>query len=155
MGSSVTGQPTSRSEEVTSEDEAVGTLVRRPPVVVGPDTTVRRVAQILAEESIGAVVVRRERPDEAPHRYTIGVVSERDISHAIARGQDPDSTLATDVMTTELAHAEPGDTIVRVAARMIANEVRHLPVTEDEALIGVISERDVLRALVQALRNEK
>ena len=35
------------------------------------------------------------------------------------------------------------------------NEVRHLPVTEDEALIGVISERDVFRALVQALRDEK
>ena len=150
-----TSRDVTRPEDVTSENEAVGTLVRRPPVAVGPDTTLRRVAQILAEESIGAVVVRRERPDEAPHRYTIGVVSERDISHAIAHGIDPDTTLATDVMTTELAHAEPGDSIVRVAARMIANEVRHLPVTRDEALIGVISERDVFRALVQAMRDEK
>ncbi len=134
--------------------DAVRTLVHRLPVVVSPETTLRAVAQILAEESIGAVVVRRERPSEAPHRYTIGVVSERDISQAVARGMDPDTTRAADVMTAELAQAEPGDTIMRVATRMMANEVRHLPVAEDEVLIGVISERDVLRALVQALHEQ-
>ena len=71
--------------------EAVRTLVRRPPVVVAPGTTFA-VAQILGEESIGAVVVRREQPSEAPQGSTIGVVSERDISQAIARGMDPDTT---------------------------------------------------------------
>jgi CBS domain-containing protein len=37
---------------------------------------------------------------------------------------------------------------------MMANEIRHLPVIDDEELVGVISERDVLRVLVQALRKE-
>ncbi len=136
------------------ENEAVRTLVRRPPVAVDPQMTLRAVAQILAEESIGAAVVRRERPNETPHRYTIGVVSERDISHAVARGMDPDTTRAADVMTAELADAEPDESILRVATRMMANEVRHLPVNDGEELIGVISERDVLRALVQALHEQ-
>ncbi|MEX1009308.1 MAG: CBS domain-containing protein [Acidimicrobiia bacterium] len=136
------------------ENEAIRTLLRRAPVAVDPQMTLRAVAQILAEESIGAVVVRRERPLGTPHSYTIGVVSERDISHAVARGMDPDTTRAADVMTAELADAEPDETILRVATRMMANEVRHLPVNEGEELIGVISERDVLRALVQALHDQ-
>ena len=124
----------------------VRTLVQREPVVVDPQTTLRAVAEILAEEAIGAVVVRRERPSEAPHQYIVGIVSERDVtSPTVARGMDPDTTPVVDVMTAELAHAEPSDTILRVAARMMANEVRHLPVTEGDELVGVISERDVLR----------
>lgn len=137
------------------EHETVRTLLHRGPVTVDPGTTVRAVAQILAEELIGAVVVRHERPEEAPYRYTIGVVSERDISHAIARGLDPDTTCAVDVMTWELADAEPDDSILRAAVRMIANEVRHLPVMEGDALIGVVSERDVLRALTEALHDRR
>jgi signal-transduction protein with cAMP-binding, CBS, and nucleotidyltransferase domain len=98
------------------------------------------------------VTVRRERPDAAEHGWTIGVVSERDVTHAVARNMNVDTTQAVDVMTAEIAHADPSDTVLRVAARMMANEVRHLPVIDGEELVGVISERDVLRVLVQALR---
>jgi CBS domain-containing protein len=129
------------------------TLVRREPVAVDAQTTLRAVAEILSEEGIGAVMVRRGRPEEASHAHMIGIVSERDVTHAVARGMDPDTTWAVDVMTAEPARADPNDTILRIAARMMANEVRHLPVTEGEQLIGVISERDVMRALVQALHD--
>jgi CBS domain-containing protein len=81
-------------------------------------------------------------------------VSERDITHAVARDMDLDTTPAVGVMTAELAYADPSDTVLRVAARMMANEIRHLPVIDGEELVGVISERDVLRVLVQALRKE-
>ena len=71
------------------------------------------------------------------------------MSRAVAEGLDPDTTRAGDVMTLELACASPSETIVRVAMRMLANQVRHVPITENGALLGVVSERDVLRALVQ------
>jgi signal-transduction protein with cAMP-binding, CBS, and nucleotidyltransferase domain len=140
-------------EHTIGAQSAVRGLVRREPVVVDPHTKLRTVAEILANEAIGVVVVRRERPD-APHGHTIGVVSERDITHAVARDMDLDTTPAVGVMTAELAYADPSDTVLRVAARMMANEIRHLPVTDGEELVGVISERDVLRVLVQALRKE-
>jgi CBS domain-containing protein len=140
--------------DVKVENEAIRTLARRPPVVVDPEMTLRAVARILAEESIGAVVVRRERPLGTPHSYTIGVVSERDISHAVARRMDPDTVRAADVMTANIADAQADETILRAATRMLANEVRHLPVSDGEELISVISERDVLRALVQALHEQ-
>jgi signal-transduction protein with cAMP-binding, CBS, and nucleotidyltransferase domain len=144
-------EPRPDAEQTNVAQSAVRMLVRRAPVTVDPQTKLRTVAELLAKEEIGAVVVRREHPDAAPHRYTIGIVSERDVTHAVARDMDPDTTPAVDVMTAELAHADPGDTVLRVAARMMANAVRHLPVTDGEELVGVISERDVLRVLVQAL----
>ena len=145
-------EPQPHVEHTTGAQSAVRGLVRREPVAVDPQTKLRTVAEILANEAIGVVVVRRERPDAAEHGWTIGVVSERDVTHAVARNMNVDTTPAVDVMAAEIAYADPSDTVLRVAVRMMANEVRHLPVIDGEELVGVISERDVLRVLVQALR---
>jgi hypothetical protein len=51
---------------MTMEDQKVRSVVKRPPVVVHPESTLRAVAVTLAEESIGAVVVRGTRPAGAP-----------------------------------------------------------------------------------------
>jgi CBS domain-containing protein len=134
--------------EMTVEDESVRSLVKRPPVVVHPESTLRAVAVTLSEESIGAVVVRGTRPAGAPGSRAEGVVSERDIVQALADGLDPDTARAQDVMTLDLACAAPNEQMSTVAARMLDNEIRHLPVTEDGVVVGMISERDALRVLV-------
>ena len=112
----------------------------------------RTVAQILAEESIGAVVVRGTRPPGAPGSRAEGVVSERDIVQALADGHDPDRTRAQDVMTLDLASAAPEESVLEVAKRMLDNEIRHMPVMADGVVVGVISERDVLRVLGRRAR---
>lgn len=130
------------------EDETVRSLLKRPPVLVHPDATLRAVAETLAEESIGAVVVRGTRPPGAPGSRAEGVVSERDVAQALADGLDPDTTRAEDVMTMNLACAAPDESVLTVATRMLDNEIRHMPVTENGVLIGVVSERDALHAFV-------
>jgi CBS domain-containing protein len=125
---------------VRSDDEAVRGLIRRPAVDVAPDATLRMVAETLRDESIGVVLVH------APHGT--GLVSERDVVQAIAEGADPDRKRAEDVMTIDLALADPDEPVISVARRMLANEIRHLPVTDDGAIVGVISARDALEALV-------
>ena len=130
------------------EEEAVRTLVKRPPVVVHPESTLRAVAETLSEELIGAVVVRGTRPPGAHGSHAEGVVSERDIVQALADGLDPDTARAQDVMTLDLACAAPNESVLSVAARMLDNEIRHLPVTEDGVVVGMVSERDALRVLV-------
>jgi CBS domain-containing protein len=119
---------------------------------VYPESTLRSVAQTLSENSIGAVVVRGTRPPGAPGSHAEGVVSERDIVQALADGLDPDTTRAEDVMTLDLASASPGESVLGVAAIMLDNEIRHVPLTEDGVVVGVVSERDVLRALVEERR---
>lgn len=87
------------------------------------------------------------------HPY--GLVSERDINRALAVGLHPDTTRASDVMTIDLASARAEETIVQVATRMLANGIRHVPVTDGDALVGVVSERDVLGALVQHVHDQR
>lgn len=137
-----------RDRELTMLDEAVRNLVKQPPVVVYPESTLRSVAQTLSEEWVGAAVVRGTRPPGAPGSRAEGVVSERDIVRAFANGLDLDGTRAQDVMTLDLACATPDESVLEVAARMLDNEIRHMPVVEDGVVVGVVSERDVLRVFV-------
>lgn len=129
------------------DQDAVRTLVHRPAVDVLPGATVRAVAQTLAAESVGVAVVHaRSRP--GPGLRVAGLVSERDIVQWIADGSDPDTARAEDLMTTELASVRPGESIRTAALRMLDNDVRHLPVVDGDTVVGVISMRDTLQALL-------
>ena len=131
---------------MTIEQQTVRGLVARPPVEVAPDATLRSVAETLTEELIGIVVVRGTRPAGARADRAEGVVSERDIIRALAEGLDPDEARAEDVMTMELESASPTSSVESVAAQMLDNEVRHVPLIEGGVVVGVVSERDLLRA---------
>lgn len=134
--------------------EPVRDLLRRPVVIVDSATSLRDVAAILSEELIGAALVRRTVIADGTVTHPEGIVSERDISRAVAAGLDLDTTQAGDVMAVDLATARAQDTILRVATRMLANGIRHMPVSEGDALVGVVSDRDVLGALVQQVQNQ-
>ncbi|HZP29832.1 MAG TPA: CBS domain-containing protein, partial [Acidimicrobiia bacterium] len=121
----------------------------RPAVQVHADDTLRRVAVTLTEESIGAVVVRNPHPGLA----WCGIVSERDVVEAVAGGLHPDRTRAADVMTADVAFAEVDEPLLAATQRMLANEIRHLPVVEDGVVVGVISARDSLQALADEIRD--
>jgi CBS domain-containing protein len=136
---------------MNNENDVVRTLVKRPAVVVDPDATLRQVAATLADDYIGVAVVRGVRPIGAPGNRAEGLVSERDIVRALAEGANPDTEVARNIMTIDLASAAPSDSIVHVAECMLDNEIRHVPITSDDgAVVGVVSERDALRAFVTA-----
>jgi len=130
-------------------NEAVRTLVHRPAVDVLPETTLRGVAEVLNEEVIGLAIVRAPHPQGSGTRAA-GLVSERDIVAALADGSDPDRTRAEDVMTGDLASARPDESIRDAAMRMIENDVRHLPVLDGDDVVGLISLRDVVQALLES-----
>jgi signal-transduction protein with cAMP-binding, CBS, and nucleotidyltransferase domain len=123
--------------------DRVQRLAMRPAVYVHGNDSLRQVATTLVEESIGAALVR------GPHGAS-GIVSERDLVRAISDGADPDRTRAADVMSEEMVMVEPGDDVLAAAHRMLDNEVRHLPVIQDDVTYGMVSARDALRALVEA-----
>jgi CBS domain-containing protein len=89
-------------------------------VYVHPNDTLRRVAQTLIEESIGAALVR------GPHG-AIGLVSERDIVRALADGADPAVTRAEEVMIGELVTVGPNDSTLDAVHRMLDAYRGHLP----------------------------
>lgn len=115
-------------------------LVARTPVYVFLDDTLRTLAETMAEESIGVVLVR---DPQGP----VGIVSERDLVLALAAGSEPDVDRARDVMTPDLASVSSTESVLAVANVMLAHEIRHLVVTSRSATIGVVSIRDVLAVL--------
>jgi CBS domain-containing protein len=130
-------------------DESVRSLLHRPAVEVALRDTLRSVARTLTEESVGvAVVVAHHELGRGAH--AVGVISERDVVAALADGADPDEIWAEDVMTEDLASAAPDDPVLAAARCMLDNEIRHLPVVEGDAIVGVISIRDALQAALDA-----
>jgi CBS domain-containing protein len=111
-------------------------------VYVHPNDTLRRVAETLVEESIGAALIR------GPHG-AIGLVSERDIVRALAEGGAADRITAQEIMAEELVTADPNDELAAAIHRMLDAEIRHLPIIEHGAAAGMISARDALRALLE------
>jgi signal-transduction protein with cAMP-binding, CBS, and nucleotidyltransferase domain len=128
-------------------EDAIRTLVHRPAVQVHMEDSLRAVAETLTEESIGVVVVKGAHPP--------CVISERDLVGALAAGLDPDQSPGTEVMTDDVACATPDETVLDVGLRMLDDEIRHLPIVEDDVVVGVVSARDVLAALVNRRRESR
>lgn len=107
---------------------------------VGPDLSVLAVTKILREKRIGAVLVC----DGAG--ALLGVFSERDIVRALAtEGMDILGKEVRTLMTREVVTCRPTDTVDWVMALMTERRVRHIPVLENGALVGLVSIGDVVK----------
>jgi CBS domain-containing protein len=115
----------------------VRNLMKQPVVTVSADQSVRQAARRMQEHVIGSVVV-------TDGDRLAGILTERDVLHAVATDRDLDQTSAGDLMTTELVTAGPNWDVVVAASVMTSNRIRHLVVKNNEQLLGVLSLRDVL-----------
>lgn len=126
--------------------DPVRRLMSRPVVFADGEVTLRDVAGIMAGEGVGAVVLLGP---EGPSM----LVTERDVVRALADGVDPDVAWGADIASLNLATVDPDDTVLDAARAMVAFHVRHLPVTARGEVVGMVSARDVIRALVGAQRS--
>jgi CBS domain-containing protein len=110
------------------------TLIR-----VGHEATVRELAQRMAAEGVGALVVTE---GDQIH----GIVSERDVVVAIAAGKDLDLTTAADIDSRRVVTCTPDTSVQAAAVLMMEHYVRHLVVNDDTGPIGIVSARDLLGA---------
>lgn len=86
-----------------------------------------------------------------PPDSQVAVISERDIVRALADGADPDAIWAADVGTEEPRYVTPSHPVPRLAEEMLAAGVRHMPVVDDNEVVGMVGARDALRSLTEAL----
>jgi CBS domain-containing protein len=121
----------------------VADLLGAAVVRVAPSATVRDVARVLTNDDIGAVVVGDEST-------VIGVISERDITRAVAGGLDVDHVSADDIAHTSLIWCDVTATVAEVASEMMERWVRHVLVEDDGALAGIVSARDLLGVYASA-----
>jgi CBS domain-containing protein len=127
--------------DVRGADAAVATYMTTEIVTVDAGATIRDVARLIADASVGCVVVGSTQEVTA-------VVSERDVARAVAAGLDPDTVRATEIGSRQLVWVAVDDTIGSVAEEMMEDYVRHVLVRDDSGLAGILSMRDVLSAYV-------
>ncbi|MCB1342657.1 MAG: CBS domain-containing protein [Pseudooceanicola sp.] len=119
-------------------------------VTVKPGTSLAKAAEILALKRIGAVIVS---PDGS---HVAGILSERDIVRELGkRGVGCMSDKVDDVMTAKIVGCAASDTVDQVMQAMTAGRFRHMPVMEDEVMIGLISIGDVVKAQISEIAMEK
>ena len=107
-----------------------------------PGDTVARAASALVEKRVGAMVVM------AGDRV-VGILSERDLVRAMAR----DGTACLDktvevYMTADVIYARPQESVDELMERMTDRRIRHLPVCENDRLLGIISIGDVVKTKI-------
>lgn len=124
--------------------DPIGSLTVGEPATVGPTLTLREAAEELTVEWIGLGIV-------ADHRGVLGVLSERDIVRALADGADPDGERVVDVMSDDVATVDEGYSILDAAHAMTDNEIRHLAVSRQGVIVGVVSIRDIVAAVLEEL----
>lgn len=118
-------------------------------ITVSPSDKISTVASVLEQRRIGAVVVM----DEAGTLF--GVLSERDIVHALAeKGSLCLDYRAEDLMTRDLFTVGLDDSVNRVMALMTKHRIRHLPVLDDGRLVGFISIGDVVKSRIDEVERE-
>ena len=79
-------------------------------------------------------------------QHLVGIITERDLTAALAEGADPVTTPVSDYMTPAPEVLRPDSELVEAAHLMLELGIRHLPVVRGGQLVGVLSMRDVLDA---------
>ena len=113
-------------------------MMSSPVVHVAPDHTVADALQAMIDRDIGAVVVVDDgRP--------VGVFTERDVSRRILDDRELLVRRVGDVMSAPVVSVAPTDEVVFIFGLMTGKRIRRLLVVEGDRLVGIITERDLLR----------
>ena len=107
---------------------------------ISPNATVLEAIKIMADKGVGALVV-------AEDEKVVGIFSERDYTRKIAlMERSSNNTLVSDIMTSKVISVSLNNTVEECLNLMTDRHLRHLPVLENEKLVGFISIGDLVKA---------
>lgn len=112
-------------------------------IAIQMEATTAIAARLLRAENVGAVIIKDTCATEGD--VVLGILSERDILRALVdRGIAALKMPVSALMTRDVVSCGPGDELDLVAALMERHQIRYVPVIDGDALIGVVSIRDLL-----------
>lgn len=114
---------------------------------VSPDVMVIEALRLMAEKDIGAMVVME-------NEKVVGIFSERDYARKIVlKNKESHSTAIREIMTGKVFTVNSATSVDDCMKLMTEKHIRHLPVVEDERLIGIISISDVVKFIIEEQRD--
>ena len=109
---------------------------------IDADSSVFVALEMMAKENIGALLVMQDGK-------LIGLISERDYSRkVILKGLSSLQLSVREIMTEMVCYARPQQTVEECMAVVTEKRLRHLPVMEDDELVGVVSIGDLVKASI-------
>jgi len=112
----------------------------RASVTESPADPLRAAANRMWSQQTGSLLVM-----DGP--ALLGIITERDVMKAVARGADLDATPVSAVMTKPVLTVSPDTSLHEAARHMATRWIRHLPVVDDGAIVGMVSQRDLCGVL--------
>lgn len=104
---------------------------------IAPDASVYDALKIMAEKEVGALVV-------LDGEKMVGILSERDYARkVILSGKSSQETLVRDIMTSDVTYTSPDQKVKKCLSIMTKKHFRHMPVLEEDKVVGIISIGDV------------
>ena len=107
-----------------------------------PDTTVYEALKVMDEKNLGALVVFEKGE-------MVGIISERDYARKmILRGKHSQDTPVAEIMTTRVITVTPDQNLEMCMELISGKHVRHLPVIEEDRVVGIISIGDIVKGII-------
>lgn len=111
-------------------------------ISITPDTTVYESLTIMADKNVGALVV-------LDGETVAGIMSERDYARkVILHGKSSRELQVSEIMTSRVYYVRPEQNVQECMAQMTDKHVRHLPVIDNDRLVGIISIGDVVKTIM-------
>ena len=120
----------------------------RQIIAIAPDASVYDAIKLMADETVGSLLVMKG--DDL-----LGIITERDYARkVIIKNRSSETTQVAEIMSTDIVTASSSETVDECMAVMTRRSVRHLPVVDDGKVIGVISMRDLVQAIIADQQEE-
>jgi CBS domain-containing protein len=120
----------------------------RQVISVDPELSVLDAIKLMADKKVGALIVMQDGK-------LGGIVTERDYARkVIIKGRSSESTRVDEIMTVDVLTTTSDQTVEHCMGMMSEGRFRHLPVVEDDEVVGIISIGDLVQAIIADQKEE-
>jgi len=136
-----------RTEEMTIVAQVIKNKSEQDIFTISPEATVLEAIKIMADKGIGALVV-------SEGEKVVGILSERDYTRKVTLMERSSySTTVAEIMTSKVLTVSLNNTVEECLQLMTDRHLRHLPVLDNEKLVGFISIGDLVKAAMEDQKN--
>ena len=126
--------------------EDIGDYMSSPVISIDSELTVQEAAQQMHAKNVGSVLVR-------VHDKYVGILTETDLSQkVVAKKLDPVTTRVSSVMTKPILSMDRFMPVIEAEEFMKKKNIRHLTVTEDDEIVGMLSVKDLVSCYSKSFR---